>query len=122
MEDKKQIKISLKTSILIILFILVIIFGVLFFIYYIQTTPTSSITSTTGLTSTTTIYSDTKKDVPTNSNTKFTTYYAVVVDSDYSSKAQLDNIFVTSPTELKQYLYKCIGTNRVYIKNEKRNR
>lgn len=119
MEDKEQIKISLKTGVLIILFILVVIFGLLFFIYYIQTTPTSNTTSTTGLTSTTTIYSDTKKDIPTNSNTEFTTYYASV-HSDYSFDDQLDNIFVTSPTELKQYLYKCIGTNVVYIENEKK--
>ena len=93
------------------------IFGLPFFIYYLQTTPFSSTTSTTGLTSTTTIYSDTKKEVPTNSNTKFTTYRASVY-SDYSSVIHLDNIFVTSPMELEQYLYKCVGTNTVYIEIE----
>ena len=116
MEEKKQIKISLKTAILIIFIILAIIFGLVFFIYHIQTTPSSNITSATGLTSTTTIYSDTKKKIPVNSNIKYTTYVASV--SGYHSDAQLDNIFVTSNNELKQYLYKCIGTNSVYLDSE----
>lgn len=116
-EEKKPIKISLKTAILIIIAILVIIFGILFFIYHIQTTPSSSITSSTGLTSKTTIYADTKKDIPTDSNTNYTTYSETVY-SEYSSNVQLDNIFVTSNNELKRYLYKCIGTNSVYIGSE----
>lgn len=122
MEKKKQIKISLKTAVLIILLIIAIIFGILFFIYHVQTTPSSSITSSTGLTSTTTIYSDTKKDIPTNSNTKYTTYSASVY-SNYFSDVQLDNIFVTSNNELKQYLYKCIGTDYIDIssKNERKS-
>ena len=37
----------------------------------------------------------------------------------YSSYVQFDNIFVTSSSELKQKLYKCIGTDSatIYDKN-----
>ena len=64
--EKKQIKISLKQTILIIIAILVVLFGTIFLVYHIQTSTSSSITSTEGLTSTTTIYADTKKSVPKN--------------------------------------------------------
>ena len=115
MEEKKKIKISLKTTILIILIILALIFGIIFLIYNIQTTPSSNSTVSTGFTSTTTIYSDTKKDIPTNSNTKYNIYSTYL---NYSSDVELDNIFVTSNNELEQYLYKCIGTDPVYMKIE----
>ena len=93
MEKKEPIKISLKTAVLIIFVILVIIFGILFFMYHVQTTPCSDTTSFTGLTSKTTIYSDTKKDIPTNSNTKYNTYYASVYSKN-PSDVQLDNIYL----------------------------
>ena len=118
MEEKKKIKISLKTAILSILIILAIIFGIIFLIYNIQTTPSSNSTVSTGFTSTTTIYSDTKKDIPTNSNTKYNIYSTYL---NYSSNVELDNIFVTSNNELEQYLYKCIGKQSVYITSENDN-
>ncbi len=117
MKEKEPIKISFKVTVLLILLILVIIFGILFFMYYLIMTPSSSITSSTGLTSKTTIYSDTKKDIPTTSNTKYNTY-SVYVHSNYSPKTQLDNIFVTSNDELKLFLSKCINTDSVYIESQ----
>lgn len=104
MEEKKVIKISLKQAILIIVAILAVVFGIIFFIYHRQVTPSSNITSTTGSTSTTTIYSDTKKNVPTNSNIKYSVLY-----SSYYGSGKLENLFVTSNEELKTYLSKCFS-------------
>lgn len=104
MEEKKVIKISLTKAILIIVAILAVIFGIIFFIYHRQVTPPSNITSITGLTSTTTIYADTKKDIPTNSNIKYN-----VLSSSYYGSGNLENLFVTSNEELKTYLLKCFS-------------
>ena len=104
MEEKKVIKISLTQAILIIVDILAVIFGIIFFIYHRQVTPPSNITSITGLTSTTTIYADTKKDIPTNSNIKYN-----VLSSSYYGSGNLENLFVTSNEELKTYLLKCFS-------------
>lgn len=101
MEEKKVIKISLMQSILIIIAILAVVFGIIFFIYHRQVTPSSNITSTTSSTSTTTIYSDTKKNIPTNSNIKYS-----VLSSSYYGSGKLENLFVTSNEELKKYLSK----------------
>ena len=117
MKEKKQVKINLKIAILIVCIILLIIFGTVILIYHIETTPSSSITSSTGLTSTTTIYSDTKKTIPEDSNIEYITHSSTVY-STYSSDIQLDNIFVTSNSELEEYLYKCIGTDLAYMDNE----
>lgn len=104
MEEKKVIKISLTQAIIIIVDILAVIFGIIFFIYHRQVTPPSNITSITGLTSTTTIYADTKKDIPTNSNIKYN-----VLSSSYYGSGNLENLFVTSNEELKTYLLKCFS-------------
>lgn len=117
MKEKKQVKINLKIAILIVCIILLIIFGTVILIYHIETTPSSSITSSTGLTSTTTIYSDTKETIPEDSNIEYITHSSTVY-STYSSDIQLDNIFVTSNSELEEYLYKCIGTDLAYMDNE----
>ena len=104
MEEKKVIKISLTQAILIIVAILAVVFGIIFFIYHRQVSSPSNITSTTGLTSTTTIYADTKKDIPTNSNMKYS-----VLSSSYYGSGNLENSFVTSNDELKTYLLKCFS-------------
>ena len=104
MEEKKVIKISLTQAILIIVAILYVVFGIIFFIYHRQVTPSSNITSTTGSTSTTTIYSDTKKNIPTNSNIKYS-----VLSSSYYGSGKLENLFVASNEELKTYLLKCFS-------------
>ena len=117
MKEKKQVKINLKIAILIVCIILLIIFGTVILIYHIETTPSSSITSSTGLTSTTTIYSDTKETIPEDSNIEYITHSSTVY-STYSSDIQLDNIFVTSNSDLEEYLYKCIGTDLAYMDNE----
>ena len=104
MEEKKVIKISLTQAILIIVAILAVVFGIIFFIYHRQVSSPSNITSTTGLTSTTTIYADTKKDIPTDSNMKYS-----VLSSSYYGSGNLENSFVTSNDELKTYLLKCFS-------------
>ena len=120
LEEKKAIKISLTRAILIIVAILAIIFGIIFCIYHRQVTPSSNITSTTGLTSTTTIYADTKKDIPTNSNIEYS-----VLSSSYYKSDNLENLFVTSNEELKTYLLKCFGDvslkSRYFTKAEEQN-
>lgn len=104
MEEKKQIKISLKQAILVIIGILIVVFGIIFYIYHRQVTPPSDVTATTGSTSTTTIYENTKKKIPSNSDVKYN-----VLSSYYYERGNAENLFVTSNAELKTYLSKCFN-------------
>ena len=113
MEENKKAKekkiITKKTTIIMIVSIILLIFGIVYGIYYKLVTPSSYITSTQSDTSTTTIYSNTGKKTPTNSNTDYEVlnmevyYWSEEYSSRETSKIDINNLFITTSASFKNY-------------------
>ena len=123
---KENKKINICTAICIIITILIVMFGTIFYLYHREITPSSDITLLEGTTSTTTIYSNTKKAVPTTSNIEYKVLASKLDVMEYYSSYRdwkgicEENLFVTSSEELKRYLLECVGElyNYIIIENE----
>ena len=100
-EKKKPIKISLKTFIIINIFILLIIFGLIFIVHINQVKISNSFDPTRGNISKT----KTTNEAPTNSNTSYSVTTRFIDAVDVPSDIKIDNSLISSNDELKKFLY-----------------
>lgn len=120
--DKEKKVISKKTRILIIFGMLIVLYVGLCGMYHKVTTQGNGVTKfENGLSnkSITTVYADTWKVAPKNSNVSYEINYGEVnKTTDHYLRQQYNNVFVKSESELKEELYNAFGSDNVTVYDE----
>ena len=115
MDDKKPIKISLKTAVIIIVIVLLaIIGGIIYFVNSNSKKEEQVVTTKQGQNCTTNTYIS-YKEIPTNSDIE----YDVIKEDMYYYSPTFDNALIKSKEELNKYLEKDFDIIKINPKTEK---